>query len=236
MGGALLDPANDGHRVRTRFKSLTRTRVNPNTMHLRPSTRPTRRFVQWISHTLPFLRMLFGTLVQVAYLVLLSVVRPHKRKDVRMMALGVQTATVLIFLMAQSILFFTMLDEVAPDLTSRVLGVDSIDHLVATVIAVNMGFFVAVAAFTVYQTLTNPGVQVVRLVSSREVPELSLKDNHNYHLLLAPPGFEPLSFSVAANRRVFGSPVSTQSFAHLVKRPGVPSLCVLLLLEESPSI
>ena len=180
MGGALLDPANDGYRVRTRFKpSNHHTHVN----RLFIRTLNTHRFVQWISHTLPFLRILFGTLVQVAYLVLLSVVRPHKRKDVRMMALGVQTATVLIFFMALSILLFTLLDEAAPDLTSRVLGFDSIDHLVATVIAVNMGFFVAVVAFTVYQTFSSPGLQVLRLVSSREVPELSLKDDQNYHLL-----------------------------------------------------
>ena len=102
-----------------------------------------------------------------------------------MMAFGIQTATVLIFFMALSILLFTLLDKVASDLASQVLGFDSIDTLVTTIIVINIAFLIAVVVYTVYQTLANPGLQLLRLASSREVPELSLKADLLYHLFLS---------------------------------------------------
>eukprot|EP00966_Prymnesium_polylepis_P008267 190475-Prymnesium_polylepis.1 len=87
--------------------------------------------------------------------------------------------------MALSILLFTLLDKVASDLASQVLGFDSIDALVATIIVVNFAFLIVVVVYTVYQTLSNPGVQLLRLVSSREVPELSLNVDLDYHLFLS---------------------------------------------------
>jgi hypothetical protein len=102
-----------------------------------------------------------------------------------MLAFGIQMATVLIFFMALSILLFTVLDEVTADLGTRVLGFNSIDRLVATVISINFTFIVALVVVTLYQTFSNPVVQVLRLISSREVPELSLHTALQYHLFLS---------------------------------------------------
>ena len=145
--------------------------------------------------------MLFGLLVSLAYLILLFMVRPHKRNDVRLMACAIQTATVLIFCMAQWIMLFNLLADVETELAVQILGFGSIDSLVATMISINFIFIIAVLLLTVYQTLTSRRVQVLRLVASHEVPELSLFDDKQYHTFLShiwssgqgtsTPGFEP---------------------------------------------
>jgi len=56
---------------------------------------------------------------------------------------------------------------------------------VATMISINFIFIIAVLLLTVYQTLTSRRVQVLRLVASHEVPELSLFDNKQYHTFLS---------------------------------------------------
>jgi hypothetical protein len=119
--------------------------------------------------------------------VLLLVVQPHKRKDVRFMAFGIQTATVLIFCLALWIMLFTLLDEVdsESDLAARILGFESIDSLVATVITINLVFLGAVVFLTVYQTVTSEIVQVLRVSGSRQLPDLDLKANLKYHLFLS---------------------------------------------------
>ena len=103
------------------------------------------------------------------------------------MAFGIQTATVLIFCMALWITLFTLLDEVGSesDLAARILGFDTIDSLVATVVSINLVFVGAVVALTLYQTLTGEIVQVLRLTRSRQVPEVSLKPRLQYHLFLS---------------------------------------------------
>ena len=48
----------------------------------------TGRFVQWIPHTMLFVRTLFGMLASFAYLMFLFLARPYKRDDVSTIALG----------------------------------------------------------------------------------------------------------------------------------------------------
>eukprot|EP00966_Prymnesium_polylepis_P095088 2201648-Prymnesium_polylepis.1 len=83
-------------------------------------------------------------------LVLLLFVKPHKRSDVGLMAFAVQTCVVLIFCMAQWIMFFNMLDDVASDLAHQILGFDSIDKLVASIIAINLTFLVLMVLSALY--------------------------------------------------------------------------------------
>ena len=133
------------------------------------------------------LRMFFGLMATLGYLVLLLVVQPHKRKDVRFMAFGIQTAAVLIFCLALWITLFTLLDEVESEsgLAARILGFESIDSLVATVITINLVFLSAVLFLTVYQTVTSEIVQVLRVSGSRQLPDLDLKAKLKYHLFLS---------------------------------------------------
>jgi len=142
-------------------------------------------FVQWIPRSLLSIRMLCGTLVSLGYLVLLLFEKPHKRDDVGLMAFAVQTCVVLIFCMAQWIMIFKMVDNVASDLTHRILGFDSIDQLVATVIVINLTFLVVMVLSTLYHLLVYRDVTVLKLARSGEPPELSLKTGLRWHSFLS---------------------------------------------------
>eukprot|EP00966_Prymnesium_polylepis_P005129 118367-Prymnesium_polylepis.2 len=90
----------------------------------------------------------------------------YKRIDVAIMAFGVQTATVLIFYLALCIFLTSSLNEVDEfDLSSRVLGFDSIERFLATMIAISfLGLFVM---FTLYQAvITGKNLQFFRLSAS----------------------------------------------------------------------
>ena len=142
-------------------------------------------FVQWIPHTMLFVRTLFGYLVSFGYLVLLVVVRPYKRNDVLMTAFAIQVSTVLIFLMALCIQLFTWLHAIDSELATRVLGFDSEDSLVATVIITNLTVFSTFIVFTVYNALFGQRMEVVHLSSTHAVPDLGLKKGLRYHVFLS---------------------------------------------------
>lgn len=87
--------------------------------------------------------------------------------------------------MAQCIQLFTSLQEVDPKLATRILGFQSMASLVATVIVVNLGLAVVFVALTAYHIIFRKSMQVLRLVSSREVPHLELNIGMHYHLFLS---------------------------------------------------
>jgi len=142
-------------------------------------------FVQWIPHTQLVIRTLSGTLVSFGYLVLLFNVRPYKRNDVTMTAFAVQSATVLIFLMALCIQLFTSLDAEDSELATRIMGFDSVDSLIAIMIVTVLTSFATFILFTVYHAVFGNRMQVLRLSHSHEVPELGLKPEIEYHLFLS---------------------------------------------------
>jgi len=92
---------------------------------------------------------------------------------------------VLIFCMAQWIMFFNMLDDVASDLAHQILGFDSIDKLVASIIAINLTFLVLMVLSALYDLLTYREVTVLKIASTRERPELSLKMGLRYHSFIS---------------------------------------------------
>jgi len=142
-------------------------------------------FVQWIPHTMLFVRTLFGMLASFAYLMCLFLARPYKRNDVSIIAFGVQSATILILVMALCIQLFTSLQEVDPKLATRILGFQSMASLVATVIVTNLGLLLIFVGLTVYHTVFRKSMRVLRLVSSREVPDLELGIGMQYHVFLS---------------------------------------------------
>ena len=142
-------------------------------------------FVQWIPHTQLFIRTLVGWIVSFMYLVLLFIVQPHKRKDVRDVAIAVQACTVLIFCMVQCIQLFTSLDAADAELATRIMGFHSIDSLVAIMIMIVLTCFALFMLFTVYTAILGNQMQVLRLSHFNELPELGLGEEMEYHLFLS---------------------------------------------------
>ncbi|KAL1499729.1 hypothetical protein AB1Y20_012416 [Prymnesium parvum] len=145
-------------------------------------------FAQWISH--PTHRFLFALSVALVYLVALLAVKPYKRADVGLMAYSSQFATVLIFFVSMFIHLFGMLEAVDEaiefdGLTSLVLAFSSLDSLVVTSIAIILAFFAAFMALTLYQMAVSNNIQLFRLTSSTQIPELSLDTNKLFHLFLS---------------------------------------------------
>ena len=89
--------------------------------------------------------------------------------------------------MALCITLFSLLDDVdsETDLAYQIIGFKSIDSLVVTVISIVIAFLVLAALFNVYQALSTETVHILRLVRSKEVPELNLKPDLQYHLFLS---------------------------------------------------
>jgi len=120
-------------------------------------------------------------------LIVLLLVKPYKRTDVGVMAFSIQISTVLIFYMATCITLFTSLDEFdVLNLSSRVLGFDSIGSFLATMIAISFSFLACFVLFTLYQILTSSrNLQFMRMRSSGQPPELTMKEAMRYHLFLS---------------------------------------------------
>jgi hypothetical protein len=142
-------------------------------------------FVQWIPHTQLFIRTLAAWIVSFIYLVLLFIVKPHKRKDVRDVAIAIQSCTVLIFFMVQCIQLFTSLDAADSELATRIMGFHSIDGLVAIMIMVILTCFALFMLFTVYTAVFGNRMQVLRLSHVNELPELELEEEMDYHVFLS---------------------------------------------------
>eukprot|EP00966_Prymnesium_polylepis_P162852 3763881-Prymnesium_polylepis.1 len=87
--------------------------------------------------------------------------------------------------MALCIQLFTSLQEVDPKLATRILGFQSMASLVATVIVTNLGLLLIFVGLTVYHTVFRKSMRVLRLVSSREVPDLQLGIGMQYHVFLS---------------------------------------------------
>ena len=192
--------------VRTTSPAISHhlTVLSPHSYHLHPShpsapltppplsppplspLRPShlRRFQ--IPRGYEYVRILVGFLFTIMYLAALLSMQPYKRLDNDMLAVGMQTALVLIFFMSQSILLFNELVEAqGVSLTLRVLGFGSLDRLVQTLVVSNLTVLVAFVALLIYQSLSHRSVPLLRLVATKQPPELKLAQGMTYHLFLS---------------------------------------------------
>ena len=94
--------------------------------------------MQWIPHEKQFIRVLLGMLVSIMHLVLLTLVRPYKRQDVFVVAFGLQAAAALTFCMALCVLQYTSLQTIESEAAPRLLGFDTVDSMVVTMISINL--------------------------------------------------------------------------------------------------
>ena len=110
----------------------------------------------------------------------------HKRSDVGILAYVSQIVMVVIFMMFVMFRLFNSLDEEASDnLASKILGFSSIDTLVVTTISVTFAFITFFVGVTVYQAFSSADVELLRLTTSGQPPDLTLKDGMAFHLFLS---------------------------------------------------
>mmetsp|Transcript_3860 Transcript_3860/g.10067 ORF Transcript_3860/g.10067 Transcript_3860/m.10067 type:complete len:239 (-) Transcript_3860:1605-2321(-) len=141
-------------------------------------------FVQWITHAT--LRLSLGIIVCLAYLVVLLLLQPFKRTDVGYVAYGSQGAILVGYLMVMCIHLFSALEEEEnSELSSKILGFDSLDSLVAATVVTMIAFFSWFVVFVAYQAMINSDLQLLQLKESRRPPDLSLRKHIFYHLFLS---------------------------------------------------
>jgi hypothetical protein len=116
-------------------------------------------------------------------LVLLPVLRPYKRNDVFVVAFGLQAATALTFCMALCVTLFISLQTIDLEAAPRLLGFDTVDSLVVTMISINLGTLGAVVIFAVYRTFSSESLQTLRMVKTGQPPVFGLATQLYYHLV-----------------------------------------------------
>ena len=121
------------------------------------------------------------------YLILVLSARPYRRNDLDSLAVLLQLALVLLLLGALNVQLFNSLDEYEYDdtLTQRVLGFDSLDALVAVMVALNLLVLAAFVFMMLYQVFSQRSAGLFRLIHTNQPPDLVLSENKRYHLFLS---------------------------------------------------
>ena len=95
----------------------------------------------------------------------------------------------LLFTASQSVYLFRQLQYTYDtDSPFRIIGFRSLDEVVAMMIGFNLIVLFTFLAMVVYQAFTQPAAGNFRLVTNRQLPELTLTNKMRYHLFLSHVG------------------------------------------------
>ena len=140
-------------------------------------------FVLLIPEKNAFLRLVVATLVCSCYAVALSVVRPYKRVEDNVLAVATSLVLLLLFLGTNwSTIFLGIEERSGIDDANAVLGFRSLDVIVESMIilvAVVLAFFFVGAIVAARRVAKVP---TIRLVSTKQPPELSIVRGLTWHL------------------------------------------------------
>ena len=176
-------------------------------------------FIQWIEHLT--VRLFFGLIISLVFLVGLLLAKPYKRTDVGILAYFSQVSLVVVFLMLLCIRLFSSLEDVdVIELSARVLGFESVDTLVASTICITFGVIAFFVGFTLYQAFAgqHQDLQLLRIVASGQPPEMTLGTGMAYNLVRA--GFRDDAHSAPQCRALTFGVLLAVFEPYLVKRPG----------------
>ena len=141
-----------------------------------------------------FMRLQIGLLLTLVYTLCLLFVQPYKRRDVGILAVGVQVALIGVFFGALNIKLFDDLSELQTaigaagadqQIANRVTGFASSDQAAIAIFAFNM---LGLALFFImmgYTLATQRDVSTIRLKGAGSVPELSLGERQRFHIFLS---------------------------------------------------
>jgi len=146
-----------------------------------------------IPDSVPFLRLIAALLVALMFMVLLMLTRPYKKQDVNLMAQGALFMLVCILVTSLCLQLYEGIsgytyacsaedgDAIANDL----MGFSSDDQIVYIMIAFNATVLVCFFAITAWQAWKERGLPNIRLLQTKEIPELSLGRGQKWHLFLS---------------------------------------------------
>ena len=141
-----------------------------------------------------FNRLQTGLLLTILYTLLLLYLRPYKRSDVGILAVGVQIALLGVFFGALNIRLYGDLSAIGsgvggsavdPNLAQSITGWYSTSQMAMWIFACNMVGMALFFGMLGYQVLTRRDTPTIRLVDSAALPELSLGPTQRYHIFLS---------------------------------------------------
>ena len=131
-------------------------------------------------------RLLAGTMVALMYLVVIQLVRPYKRNDVNMMAIGTQFCLVCVFMGATFVKVFNDLETTyGLDDAQEFTGFDSSHRIVVAMIAFNLVVLIMIGSLTLYELSHEDSLPTVRRIGTKMVPELEASAAIKWHLFLS---------------------------------------------------
>lgn len=149
-------------------------------------------FVQLIPPDLKFLRLLIGLMMTLAYMTLLTIVRPYRLWDLNMLAIATQITLTCVFIAAICISLYTRLEERgisigegAEDLAQDILGFPSAYAVVNVMLFLTFGVLGLFASLVVYQAMALRTSDSVRIVGTRTPPDLTLVLNCRWHTFVS---------------------------------------------------
>jgi hypothetical protein len=152
-------------------------------------------FFRLIPDRLSLIRLQLGLLTTLVYMVLLLFMKPFKREDLDILAIGSQICVLAFFFGALNIKLHEEVTDHAPDregLALAVTGFTSALELAMVIFSFNMMTLVLFFATTLYQMVTTPRTKTLRLVSTDQPPELTIDAKSTYHLFLSHVSVAPL--------------------------------------------
>ena len=142
--------------------------------------------MQLIPREAEYARLLIGLTISILYFGLLLNQRPYKRDDIDNFSAILQVMLVLLFTASQSVYLYRQLQYYyEDDSTQKVIGFRSMDEVVAMMIVFNLSVLIVFLVMMVYQASAQRTVGILRLASSDQPPELTLKNKMHYHLFLS---------------------------------------------------
>ena len=140
-------------------------------------------FVQLIPPHQTYFRLLLAVAVTIVYLTLLLIYRPYKRADVEALATCMQIFLVCLLLIAHTLRTFNELDK--EGMAKEILGISNVDQLIVTMVSIKLLLLAIFSSVTLYQIAHDRHLPLLRLVHSREPPDLMLGQSMDFHLFLS---------------------------------------------------
>ena len=133
-----------------------------------------------------FVRILGGLVLSIVYLCLLCSLKPFKRRDLDFLSICSQFSLVCVFLGATLLRLFQDI-EMGPghDWAVGVLGFESEVEIVAVMLVFNVSALLIALVGIMFQTIFDHDLPTLRLVETREVPDLDLSEGLRWHTFVS---------------------------------------------------
>jgi predicted outer membrane repeat protein len=139
-----------------------------------------------VTRSFGFMRILGGLTISMVYCMLLCALKPFKRRDLDLLSICSQFALVCVFLGATLLRLFQDI-EMGPgrEWAVGVLGFESEDEIVAVMLVFNLSALLIAAVGIVIQSFFDHDLPTLRLMETREVPDLAVAQGLKWHTFVS---------------------------------------------------